>query len=208
MPDDDLAQLAGQTRQVYQRNAQLYDEMRPQALIERPWLDRLCADAPQGGAILDLGCGTGRPIAAHLLQMGYRVVGVDAAENMLEIARAVLPEGEWRLGDMRDLDDSLQGPFDAIIGWTSFFHLTRDEQRVALPRIATLLAPGGRLLLTVGPEDGEVDGHVGEDRVYHASLSENEYRDLLGTNGVQIESFVREDPDCYQMTVLLAVRAA
>ncbi len=44
------------------------------------------AAPPEGGAILDLGCGTGRhavPLAAH----GFRVTGVDISGGMLEVAR-------------------------------------------------------------------------------------------------------------------------
>ena len=41
---------------------------------------------PRGGAILDLGCGTGRH-ALELARQGFRVTGVDLSDGMLEVAR-------------------------------------------------------------------------------------------------------------------------
>ena len=60
------------------------------------------------------------------------------------------------------------------------------------------------LLLTVGPDRGEVDGRIGDDRVYHASLSPDEYRSILESVGLRIVDFVAEDPTCDFRTVLLA----
>lgn len=94
--------------------------------------------------------------------------------------------------------------FDAILGWDSFFHLTAQEQRGTLPRIAGHLRPFGRVLLTVGPMAGEVVGHVGDDPVYHASLSPQEYTRRLEALGLDILDFVKEEPAAWGRTVLLA----
>lgn len=59
-------------------------------------------------------------------------------------------------------------------------------------------------MLTVGTHDGEVTGRVGDDIVYHASLSQDEYCDILSNQGLEIESFVTEDPDCDGSTIMLA----
>lgn len=130
------------------------------------------------------------------------MTGLDASAAMLQLARAKLPEGDWRHVDMRGLD--LGEVFDGIIGWNSFFHLNPGEQRALLPRIAAHLAPGGILMLTVGPEAGEVGGHVGDDPVYHSSLDPKDYREILASHGVDVTAFVAEDPDCERQTVLLA----
>lgn len=130
------------------------------------------------------------------------MTGLDASAAMLQLARAKLPEGDWRHVDMRGLD--LGEVFDGIIGWNSFFHLNPGEQRALLPRIAAHLAPGGMLMLTVGPEVGEVGGHVGDDPVYHSSLDPKDYREILASHGVDVTAFVAEDPDCERQTVLLA----
>jgi len=160
---------------------------------------------PAYSSILDLGCGAGDPIASYFIKHGHCVVGLDSSLNMLAMACENIPSGDWRLGDMRQLD--LPERFNGIIGWNSFFHLTRDEQRQTLPDIARHLLPGGALLLTVGPYEGEVAGCVGDDPIFHASLSLGEYSDILISHTVRIRAFVPEDPDCYGMTILLAQKA-
>lgn len=53
-------------QELYDRQAARYDAERDQSLFERAWLDRVLADVPQEGAVLDLGCGAGRPIGAFV----------------------------------------------------------------------------------------------------------------------------------------------
>lgn len=202
----DLAALALRTQDVYERNALRFDRERPKGLHERPWLDRFLQGIAAGGHILDLGCGAGDPIAAYMRRCGYAVVGLDASHAMLAMAQARYPEGEWLHGDMRVL--KLGRRFDDIIGWNSFFHLTQEEQRGTLARIADHLRPGGTLMLTVGPAAGEVGGKVGDDAVYHASLSPDEYAACLNADGIDILDFVKEDPGCDFQTVLLARKRA
>ncbi|GAB4529060.1 MAG: class I SAM-dependent methyltransferase [Parvularculaceae bacterium] len=157
---------------------------------------------PEGGAALDLGCGAGEPIARYLIDAGYSVTGMDYAAPMIEIARARLPAARWIAGDMRDL--ALGEAFDGVIGWDSFFHLTMAEQRALLPKLAAHIAPGGALMLTVGPEAGETAGMVEGEAVYHASLDPDEYRTILTREGFADIVFVAEDPDCDFHSILLA----
>ena len=68
------------------------------------WMDRLTAGIPIGGTILDLGCGTGDPVARAFLQQGFRITGVDSSPNLVAIAKGRLPEAEWIVADMRRLN--------------------------------------------------------------------------------------------------------
>ena len=177
--------------------------MRLRSLHEKPWLDRLLARVPPGGRVLDLGCGAGEPIPAYLIAQGREVTGLDFSPAMLALARSRFPAARWIEGDMRALD--LPGRFHGIVGWDSFFHLMRVEQRALIPRLARHLEPGGGLLLTVGPRDGEAVGRVGDGPVYHASLSPAEYRDRLAEAGLEVAAFVPEDPATDGRSVLFAV---
>jgi SAM-dependent methyltransferase len=194
--------LPKSTRSVYERNAQAFDRQRGRTLIERAWLDRFLALAPAGEPVLDLGCGAGEPIARYIIERGRDLWGVDFAEPMLAIARDRFPDARWVHADMRYLD--LGRRFGGIVGWDSFFHLTKEEQRAVIPLLARHLSPGGALLLTVGPSDGEVTGTVEGDAVYHASLSPEEYEGLLRDVGLAVVDFVAEDPACGFHSVLLA----
>ena len=75
-----------------------YDLIAPKFFAERStvfretkYLDLALTRVPMGAAILDLGCGTGRPIAEDLIRRGYDVTGVDGSAQMLAIARRNLP---------------------------------------------------------------------------------------------------------------------
>ncbi len=62
---------------------------------------------------------------------------------------------------------------------------------------------GGALLLTVGHKAGEVLGMVEGEKVYHSSLSPQEYKHILGSGGFQDVDLAIKDKDC-DRTVLLA----
>ena len=193
-----------QTKAVYETHAAAWDAQRSRALFEKGWLDRLLAFGAAGDGVLDAGCGAGEPIAAYLVAQGRRVCGVDFSGAMLDIARARFPGERWLQADMRALD--LGVTFAGVIAWDSFFHLTAEEQRATLPRLAAHVAPGGALLATVGPAEGEAIGSVDGAAVYHASLSTGEYERLLNAAGMRLVAFTPDDPDCAGHSVLLAAR--
>lgn len=196
------AALAARTQNVYEKHAARFDAERPKGLHERSWIDRFLRLVSPGGRILDLGCGAGDPIAEYMTDSGFNVVGVDASRAMLVIARDRYPARDWRHMDMRKLE--LPERFDGIISWNAFFHLTGDEQRDVLVRIGEHMRPGAGLMLTVGPQAGEVTGRVGGDPVYHASLDPEEYTRILEGLQIDVVKFVAEDPMCDEQTVLLA----
>lgn len=190
------------TQAIYERQATEYDKRRSKALFEARWLARFTASLKPGDHVLDLGCGTGDPIARWFMAEGFDVTGVDFSAAMLKIAKERWPDGDWRMADMRDFE--LDQQFDGIIAWNSFFHLTADEQKGCITRMARHLHNGGMLMLTVGPRAGEVSGTVGSELVYHASLSPAGYATCLEENGLQLTGFLAEDPETQSHTVLMA----
>lgn len=198
----DLRPTHGRTEDIYHRHAEGYDISRSKVLFERSWLDRFLAKLPANPDILDLGCGTGDPVDRYLLSKGCRITGVDFAAAMLDLARTKFPDEQWKQGDMRQLD--LKQQFDGVLSWNGFFHLSRQEQRDAIPRIADHVREGGALMLTIGPEDGEVTGTVEGATVYSASLSIDAYCELLRQSGFEEIAFTLEDPQCNSHSVLLA----
>lgn len=62
-------------------------------------LDVLGENGITEGLVVDLGCGSGI-WAKELLRAGYRVLGIDISEDMIEIARQKAPEAEFRVGSL------------------------------------------------------------------------------------------------------------
>ena len=192
---------------LYQRHAAAWDRARaPGSLFEKPWLDRFLALVPAGGAVLDLGCGSGLPIAGYLAGRGFRVTGVDTSEPLLAISRSRFPEQEWIAADMRTLN--LDRRFDGIVAWDSFFHLTPADQGAMFPVFARHAEPRAPLMFTSGPQHGSVLGEFEGEPLYHGSLDPGEYRALLSETGFAVADYVAEDPACGEHTIWLARREA
>jgi ubiquinone/menaquinone biosynthesis C-methylase UbiE len=171
--------------------------------MERPYLEKAAALAPPPGRVLDLGCGSGEPIARFFALRGYDVTGVDLVDEMLAIARSRLPEMTWLRGDMRRLD--LGETFEILVAWDSFFHLPCADQRAMFATFRRHTAPGGALLFTSGQSEGEeVGGDLFGDPLYHASLDTREYAELLERYGYEVVLHRVQDPDCGGHTVWLA----
>ncbi|MCX5096466.1 class I SAM-dependent methyltransferase [Streptomyces sp. NBC_00365] len=56
------------------------------------------------GTVLDLGCGSGVPVARALATAGHRVTGVDISEVQIRRAREFVPQAEFIRADATDLD--------------------------------------------------------------------------------------------------------
>ncbi|WP_156308566.1 class I SAM-dependent methyltransferase [Sphingobacterium endophyticum] len=189
---------------VYDNVSEWYNENRSKDLIELKYLQELLSHLPERSEILDLGCGTGKPIMEYFLSQNCRVTGVDASWKMLEIAKSNFPNNEFYLMDMRDLN--IERKFDAIIAWHSFFHLPVDDQEKLIPRLSNLLNPNGLLLFTSGPENGISWGKINGQDLFHASMSESDYKILLQNNNFHVINHVVEDPLCGGATIWLAQR--
>jgi SAM-dependent methyltransferase len=187
---------------LYRRHAAAWSRLRGCHLTERRWLDRFLALLPSKPKVLDIGCGPGEPIARYLLEKGCVVTGIDAAPEMLEIAKRLFPEAIWIVSDMRSLN--LNATFDGLLAWNSFFHLNQADQRQMFPIFRRHADRGAALMFTSGPSFGEAIGTFQGEPLYHSSLEGTEYRQLLDFNGFDVVDHVVEDPDCGKLTVWLA----
>ena len=107
------------------------------------------ASVPEGGTVIDLGCGTGTLTVG--LKQQYptaRVIGLDADAMSLDYARAKADaagvEVEFYKGNATDL------PFDAtladrVVSSLFFHHLRPDDKQRVLTQVARVLKEGGEL---------------------------------------------------------------
>ena len=209
MPSKDMTfmeELEAQAQQIYDVNAVAFDQQRSKDLFEQKWLDRFLSHLKEGAAILDVGCGSGEPIAGYFIRQKYTVTGVDFSSEMLKIAKQRFPNNDWFLQDMRQLH--IGKTFEGLISWNSFFHLNQHEQHGVISKFNEHLQPGGVLMLTVGHLKGELVGRVNGQLVYHASLGMDEYKSIVMKYGFQVLDFILQDPNCQQHSVLLAKKAS
>jgi trans-aconitate methyltransferase len=176
----------------YEGHAHAWDaDRRALPWVDRPWIDLFAGLLPAGGAVLDLGCGCGDPVASSLVARGLKVTGVDASPTLISLCKERLPAQRWVVGDMRTI--ALGESFDGVLAWDSFFHLKPDDQAAMFPIFAAHAAPGGVLMFNAGRARGEAIGAYRGDPLYHASLDPEEYARLLDGAGFDLLEHVVGD---------------
>ncbi len=130
--------------------------------------------------LLDVPCGDGR-LACRLLAKGYRVTGVDIADENIAHCRANSPAGaqaEWIEANMRGLP--VEGSFDgAYCCGNSFGYLDYPQQMEFLRRVAAALRPGARFIVDASVAADTLLPHLEQRTWYEAGgirfLIENHY---------------------------------
>ncbi|MFF7728690.1 SAM-dependent methyltransferase [Streptomyces sp. NPDC008001] len=111
--------------------------------------------------MLEVGCGSGIHVR-HAAQLNPRLsaVAIDLQEEVAETATKNMAEWgladrvETRQGDLLDLD--LQPQFDLVTMHNNIYYFAEDERVAALEKARSLLAPGGRILLTTSCQGGNI----------------------------------------------------
>jgi ubiquinone/menaquinone biosynthesis C-methylase UbiE len=105
----------------------------------------LTRDQTHPEVIMDVGCGTGRLLRKAKQQYPKaRLIGIDAAEKMIQQAAMLLPEAEFHVARAEALplpDASVDLAFSTL----SFHHWA--DQAKGISEIARVLRPQGRFLL-------------------------------------------------------------
>lgn len=183
----------------YEEIVEWFDDARTKTLMESEYLHLIVNSIPAGGSILDLGCGTGEPIARFFIEKGFHLTGVDGSAKMIALCQKRFPSERWIVSDMREIKFPQQ--FDAILAWHSFFHLDHESQREMFKLFNSHLKSGGVLAFTSGEEEDEVWSDNGGQQLYHASLSTHEYKKLLEESLFKVLRHTVRDPKCGEATV-------
>jgi SAM-dependent methyltransferase len=97
------------------------------------------------GRALDAACGTGRH-AAELVRRGYEVDGFDLTPEMLAVAARQVPDARFAEADLTAIPFA-DARFEVVVCGLAIAHLAQPEAAIA--ELARVLAPGGRLLISV-----------------------------------------------------------
>lgn len=138
------------------------------------FLRELTTKLDPGAEILDVGCGSGIPIARALSET-YSVTGLDLSQSQIELARQNVPSAKFVHGDVLDVMLPAAS-FDAAVMIYSLFHIRRDLHADVLMRLRKWLRPRGYLLLTLASDSEpgylERDFHGVEMYWSHFSVAE------------------------------------
>ena len=134
---------------AYDQIAPVYDDFTAHHRYPE-WIDSLlklgATHGLHGDTVLDVGCGTGKGFMP-LLDLGWKVTGLDISPSMVELARAKAgPEVRIEVADMREME--LYGSFDLVLcldDAINYLHSVEELER-ALRGMAANLAPDGLLI--------------------------------------------------------------
>jgi len=124
----------------------------------RPWAELTVEELglSAGDRVIDIACGTGivARMARQALGDAARVVGVDVSPAMLQVARTIAPDIDWREGSASSLPLHGGEQFDAVIcqQGLQFF---ADKPAAAL-QMRRALVPGGKLAVSTWRCDDEM----------------------------------------------------
>jgi cyclopropane fatty-acyl-phospholipid synthase-like methyltransferase len=147
----------------------------------------LMAVLPAGATVLDLGCGTGVPIARTLSE-SYTVIGVDFSGEQIALARKQAPRAQLIQADMACCAFR-PASFDAVVSFYAIFHLPLSEHAPLISRVSEWLKPRGYLMATFS--DARQEGYTEEffgGEMYWSNLSLVESRALLLASGFEVLS--------------------
>ncbi|HEY9260596.1 class I SAM-dependent methyltransferase [Chitinophaga sp.] len=153
--------------------------------------DSLKKNIPDGGRVLDVGCGNG-VISRHLGQFGYEVLGIDISEKTIAVAnqRNTYPNVKFAAISAEEL--TAQGEtYDAVICSEVLEHL--DHPHLLLHTIHASLKDEGLLVVTVpngnGPRELCVTRPMLKARNNPALwTSINKVKSVLGFKGTTAQS--------------------
>ncbi len=193
----------------YHRGFREFTETYEAFSFEDVHADALRFLAPTPGLMLDIGAGSGRD-AAWFATRGWQVIAVEPAAALRQEASRLHPSPAIRWVD--DRLPALTGihrlglGFDLI--WLSgvWMHIPPEDRRRAMRKIATLLKPGGRLMLTLRhgpapmdrpmwPVDANEIERLGIDHGLALRVATERQADRGGREDIRWQTVVLDLPD-------------
>ena len=157
--------------------------------------DQIKAENP---AILELACGPGN--VTKFLKNRFpesRILAVDLAPKMIEIARKALPEVDFRVMDVRDIS-VISEKFDAVMCSFCLPFLSKEDAAKLIADCAALLNSGGIVYLSTMEGDEhragfEKTSFSGDSEVYFNYHRQTDLQDAFEKSGFKILRLDRQD---------------
>ena len=121
--------------------------------LRETYVTRFLELLPDQPDVLELGCGTGVPVAAMLAdRSSYH--GVDVSPQMIALARRQVPAGRFQVADMREFT-APRSSVDGVVALYSIVHVPRRDHAALFRSIHGWLRPGGWFLAALHARDEE-----------------------------------------------------
>lgn len=149
-------------------------------------------------AILELACGPGN--VTRFLKDRFpesRIVALDLAPKMIEIARSQLPAVDFRVMDVRAISE-IQDQFDAVMCSFCLPFLSKADAAQLIGDCANFLVSGGVLYISTMEGDAtragfETTSFSGDSEIYFNYHRQQDLEDVFATNGFEIRQVKLQD---------------
>lgn len=143
--------------EFFDANSKKYEDAfaHDQGLLD--FIQTIISRLPPNARVLDIGCGTGKPVSTSLADTGHSVIGIDLSPGMVEHSRKAVPNGTFKVADMTKYEP--EEKFDAILNILCLFQLNREQIEYMAVRWSQWVKPGGMLCIcTMAAEDVDPEG--------------------------------------------------
>jgi ubiquinone/menaquinone biosynthesis C-methylase UbiE len=197
---DSLAGVNAKTRHAYNLAAQKYHDLFHNEMNEKEY-DRKLLNGFAGrfnrhSLVCDAGCGPSAHIGRYVSDQGVPVVGVDIADQCIELACRHNPGMKFVRADIGRLPFAA-GTLDGIIAYYSIIDTPKRHVERIFREFQRVLKPSGWLLVAVKAGAGE--GYQPEllgikTEIFFALFTEEEIIAYFQRAGFQLEFFEKRDP--------------
>lgn len=162
-----------------------FANMRNEFNTEKKYIDLFVQHLKPKAQVLDIGCGSGFPIASYLIEQGLQVTGIDGSQELLKIAKTNCPSLNCIYGDIRTVE--LDEKYDGIIEWWCLFHIPKSDHAKMITRFSHWLKKDGILEFTSGDHEFESkNSDMLDQELSFYSLDPLDYEKCLKENGFKI----------------------
>jgi ubiquinone/menaquinone biosynthesis C-methylase UbiE len=162
-------------------------------------VDKFC-ESPnvRNPKILELACGPGN-FTQYLQQKfpGSSIIAIDLAPKMIDIAKKLMPDVDFRVMDVRDIS-SLDEKFDLIMCSFCLPFLSKSDSQKLIADCAQLLSKGGKIYISTMEGDESKAGYEktsfsGSSEVYFNYHRQKDIEDMFKSSGFNLDYLKRQD---------------
>ncbi|GJJ13862.1 hypothetical protein Clacol_008119 [Clathrus columnatus] len=110
-----------------------------------------------GSRILDVGCGTGKPITSYFADKGHDVTGIDYSSGMLELARTAIPNATFLQADMTSWEFSDERQYDMVVASHCFYNFSVAQLRSLIYKLSYWAKKDGLVVIGMSYNQGTLN---------------------------------------------------